>query len=269
MTNEKNIENYEVPKLSIKQVLKESIGIYKSSFKAFIMLSAIIFIINFGSEIINYLDKLFKSYTYVKLLFTLINLVYPFVSIYVYSKINMAIYMLSEKVSNGAKITARKAYTETKGLFWRFFGVTIQYGLILALPAIAIFSVSYRFKESSVIKYAVIALLLIPLLYLTVKYYFAIISATLKKEEHQYLQKSKLLVAGDFWTILFLIIVSNVVFQVSSFIFLNVFDSKNTIELNKLIISSIREILFILITPFTHIVTTVMYLTLKRNKNID
>lgn len=269
MTNEKNNDNYEVPKLNIKQVLKESIGIYKSSFKAFIMLSVIIFILSVGMEIIEYKNKPSILNTYAYLIYSIIMLVYPFVSIYINSRLSMAMYILSNKLNKEGKISAKEAYAETSGLFWRYTGVCIQYMFFLVLPVVAIY-VAYRYIECSMLKYAVIALLLIPLIYLAVKYYFVIISATLKKEENQYFKSSKLLVVGDFWAILFLIIISNLIFELPYNIYTRVLvDFKNMIALNKFIITLINEFLFIFITPFSHIVTTVMYLTLRRNKNID
>ena len=266
--NEKHFENFVVPRLDIKEVLKESISIYKAGFKPLFMLSCVIFIVNFFNNIIDFVVNLYKSNTTAYLVSILLTLVIFGINIYISSRAGIGIYILAEKFLRERELTAKEAYANSRSVFWRYVGVAILFGIILVLPMMGIF-ISYKYINNIVLKYCVMSLLATPAAYLGIRYGFAPISAILKVEKHKYFETSKLIVEGDFWRILILVLLSSIIFIVPYQIYIRVLlDYSKMGDLHKFISSSVNQFMFVFTTPFSYIVSVDMYLTLKRNKRI-
>lgn len=262
------VSNFQTIKLDVREVLKKSTNIYKEGFKAFITLSALTFIMGLISSIVDYGSKFNKTNVAVSLLLALLTFILFLARLFISFKVEIAIYILAKRLFRGKEISAREAYLKSKEIFWTYIGVNILFVSILALPMICIL-LSYNYIQGSELKFAVIFLLLVPTGYLYVKYGFASVSTILEKEKHQYFKNSKLIVKGDFWRILFLIVISNFVFMVPYQIYIHLlFDYNQMTELHKFMASGVNQLFYVFTLPFSAITAVVMYLTLKRNKRI-
>lgn len=265
---EVNYDDSKVLKLKLKNVIMDAIDVYRKAFKTFISLSVIIFIINFIGNIIDYIKAesavgygLAVAYFFIRIASFLLTMLVSY-------RAEIAIYMLAERVADGKKALAKEVFERARDVLGRYIEVKIKYVSILSLPMGGIFA-SFILIKSYTIKYMLIVLLLIPLIYLGLKYMYAPISAILRYEEHEYFQSSKLLIKGDFLRVMFVVLILGIIsfipYQAYSHI---LFEYNKMTSLHKFIAASVNNFFEMFSTPFSYTVIVVMYLKLKRNKRI-
>lgn len=263
-----NYDNSKVQKLNLKNVIMDSIAIYRKAFKTFISLSAIIFIVNFTGNIKDYIKTENAAGYGLAVLYFFIGIALLLLTLLVSYRAEIAIYMLAERVADGKKALSKEVFERARDVLGRYIEVKIKYVSILALPMGGIFA-SFALIKSYTIKYTLIALLLIPLIYLGFKYMYAPISAILRYEEHEYFQSSKLLIKGDFLRVMLVVLILGIVlfipYQAYSHI---LFQYNKMTSLHKFIAASVNNLFEMFFTPFSYTVIVVMYLNMKKNKGI-
>lgn len=102
--NDSNYDDLDEKKLKVKNVVTDSIELYRNYFKAFISLSSIIFIISLISNIVDYLHAhSINKYSFA-ILYFLIRIVLFFITILVNFRAEIAIYMIAQKKNNSPEI---------------------------------------------------------------------------------------------------------------------------------------------------------------------
>ncbi len=147
-----------------------------------------------------------------------------------------------------------------------YFSIALIYTLTLCLPAIGI-GISYKFLSNAVIKYGIIGLLLIPLVFLAARYCLAIPSAILIGDSGG-LKSSMLLVKGYFWSVLSVLALTQGIIMVFSDVLSQL--AERYTESGIIISLAVLQVIFqVLAGPVGGIATTVMYLFLNDRKQID
>lgn len=243
-------------KLKIGTVLKQIISVYRAGWRQFLVLSLLTIISLLGmaaTEVI-----VFYSLPAAIILFLL-----SLASLYYLFRANAGIILLTRDLFEGRKRTVKESYHQTKGLAGTYFAVSLLYGLILILPAIGI-GISYELIHNTVIKYGVIALLAIPLVFLAARYSMAIPEAILLGTNREF-KNSKLLVKGNFWQVLTVLIVAEGVIILLSQGLVQV--SESNFGLGTAILLVVIQMVFqVLTAPIYGIAPTILYLNLDERK---
>ena len=246
-------------RLKVGETIKKIIRVYKTGFKQFMVLSLISIITSLGMTAVRIVMPF--SITIAILIFIL-----SILSIYLALRANAGYFLLTQNILQGEKRTIKESFQQTKGFAATYFAITIMYGLILLVPCAGIWF-SYSFISNSVIKFALIGFLLIPLTYLAVRYCLAIPSALLMGDSGG-LESSKLLVKGDFRQVLAVIVLTEGIILGLYQVLVKV--TGLITEFWPAIFMAILTIAFqILIQPITGITSTIMYLDLNKTKGVD
>ncbi|MDF2656043.1 MAG: hypothetical protein K0R19_2517 [Bacillota bacterium] len=180
-------------KLKISDIIKQIFYVYLAGWKQFLVLSLITMITVLGMAVVQVV--LYFSLPVGFILFFL-----SLLTIYFALRANAGIILLTKDILQGGKRTVKEAYRQSNGYAGHYFSIALMYTLILCLPTIGIW-ISYEFILNDAVKYGVIGLLLIPLAFLSARYWLAIPSAILIGDSGG-LKSSVQLVKGDFWRVL-------------------------------------------------------------------
>jgi len=250
-----------VTKLNVKEVLLKTVRIYKAGFKPFLILS----ILGYFITICTTASEIIRPYSTGWSLFAS-ALVLAF--IYITIKSNVGIYKLTSSLLQGEILTAKESLRSANGLCGTYFGISLLYGLILVLPTIAV-ALSYTLIENLYLKWGMVVLFGIPLVFLIVRYSFALAFGLLSNSSSGEFNKSKLLIVGEFWRVLVVILITvGISILIPSG--LTVLIGLNNPTMTGLILAAfVDAILSIILAPISNIATVVMYYSLIKNKGWD
>lgn len=259
MVKEKTkIENTE-NKLKIKETIKQTIHVYKTGFKPFMFLSLISIIAVIGISAVQIVLPF-------SIILAILLLIISIMLIYFTFRAYAGFFLLTKNMLQGEKRTAKESFRQTKGLAGTYFSISLVYGFIIFLPCLGI-GLSYELISNNVIKFGIIGVLIIPLAIWGAKYYLAIPSALFFGDSGG-LESSKLLVKGNFWNVLFIIVITQgVIFGIPQALAVV---TKSFTDLLTLYGIAFVNIAFIILTaPICGIASTIMYLKLNQIKGID
>lgn len=259
--------NFVISKLNISEVINEAAKLYKDNYKLFIKISLFTFLINFLSNTLDVFQYLFKNNTAV-IFYKLFLFVMMFPFLYFSIKFSIAMYACVSERYRKKDIDIKGALNIASEKFWRYVGVSIQFILILLVPIAGVVG-PFFFIKDLLIKWSIIGLFAIPSVYFGAIYGFAPLIVIFEKEKKQYFSVSKKLVEGDFWKVVFLTFVVMVAFSIPYYLYMYVFnDYKTILGVNKYIISSLNQLFYVFVTPFTNSIYVALYYTLKDSKRI-
>lgn len=259
-------KSFVIRKLNMIEVVQEAIRLYKDNFQLLIKISFILFLINMLSNTLNVLQYLLKDNTMI-LVYQIFSFVMIFPFLYFRIKFSIATYVCIATRYSEKDISIKVALNVGSKRFWKYVGVSIKYILILLVPIAGVY-VSFFIKELA-IKLTMFAIFAIPLVYFGTIYGFAPLMAALDKEKKQYFNISKKLVKGDIWKTIILTFVVVVAFSVPYILYVYVFNDYKTIPpVNMYIISTINNMMFLFVTPFTYSIYVTLFYKLKENKRI-
>lgn len=250
-----------VTKLDIKEVLSKTAGIYKDGFKPFLILSFLGYIITICTTIGDFLIPYSSGWS-------IFALVLALAAIYITIKSNVGIYLLTSSILQGNILSAKESLRGANGLCGTYFGISLLYGLILALPAMAV-ALSYSLVDNLYLKWGMVTLFGIPLVFLSIRYYFALAFGLLSGSSNGEFARSKHLVASGFWRILAVVAVTlgiSIIIPMG----LTVIIGLNNQTVPGLIIATVAgAVISIVVAPVSNIATVVMYYSLIRNNGLD
>ncbi|MCX8131311.1 MAG: hypothetical protein N3I35_14605 [Clostridia bacterium] len=259
--------SFKIPKLNMMAVVNEAIRLYKENLWFFIKISFIAFLINLLSNALIVFQYLLKETTMV-LVYKLFLFVMMFPFLYFSIKFSIATYVCIAARYKEKDISIKGALNVASERFWKYVGVNIQFFLVLLVPFAGVI-VPFFLVNGIILKWTIIAIFATPLIYLVTVYGFAPLMTVLDKEKKQYFSTSKKLVEGDIWKTIILILVVTGVFYIPYYMYIYVFnDYKAILPVNKYVISTIKQMLFVFITPFTNSVYVTLFYKLKENKRI-
>lgn len=252
-------ENISEKKMKINEIIKQIISVYRTGFKQFMALSLISIVTSLSMSAV---EIVLPFSVTIAILIFIISLA----SIYVMIRANAGFFLLTQNILQGEKRTVKESFKQTKNFAGTFFAITLMYGLILALPCIGI-GLSYELISNNAMKFGLIGLLMIPLAFLATRYYLAVPSALFFGDSGG-LESSKLLVKGDFWQVLAVIVLTQgIIFGISQVLaemakFIN--------DPLPLILIAIVKLAFLILTgPIYGIAATIIYFVLNQIKGID
>jgi len=179
---------------------------------------------------------------------------------------NAGFFLLTQSLLQRDHPTIRESFHQTKGFAGTYFAISLLYGLILILPIIGI-ALSYSLISDSWIKFGIIGLLLIPLVFLATRYSLAVASALFAGDSGG-LESSKLLVKGDFGQVLVITVFFQGITLGISWTLASV--ANELTEFWPIILAAIAaEIFQILTAPIYGIAPAVMYYALNQEKEVD
>lgn len=252
-------------KLNIFHILKEGIELYKENFKLFIFISLIGLLINLFTSVSNYLEKIILD-PILLIVYVLINLILSIILMFLSLRVYVALIICVRERYIDNQISIRKALSDSKDYLWRYLGVNIIFTLILFVP-ILIQILTVRFMEISILKYLIIILISIPIIYFSTVYNFAPLIVILEKNKVKYFNMSKKLVEGDFWKIVLLLFISSLIFSIPSFYLSYLKTSMKEISPFIQYTSSIMiQIFKTFIKPFSISISIIAYYTLRKAK---
>lgn len=252
-----------VYKLDSIGVVKDSMSLYKNCFSLLLKISMISFLIAIPSTMLSYIRSVSEIGT-LYFTVTILDLIISLPTLYFQTKLNVTMYISISNYHNGKKTTLSKAYEKSKESIWSYIGVGILLGLIVAPFVIAGYFI-FTHIEVWLIKYLLLLVVLIPLIYIGVAYEFAPIASVLEESKTSYFKLSKRLVQNNFWRIAILLLFIGVTTALPSFLTINLNPwYKSLSVLNQNIIGLIRDLLFVFINPAIDCITVVLYLTLRK-----
>lgn len=259
MNEKSKNENIVEKSLKVDEIIRQTFHVYRTGFKQFMTLS----LISMVASLFMYAVEIVLHFSVpIAVLILIISLG----SIYFTMRANAGFFLLTQNILQGEKRTIKESYKQTKDFAGTFFVVSLMYGLILVLPALGI-GFSYELISNNTMKFVIIGLLIIPLAFLATRYFLAIPSALLFGDSGE-LESSRLLVKGDFWQVLAVIVLTQgIIFGISLVI------AEMAKPLNDpipLILIAIVKLTFLILTgPIYGIASTAMYIKLNQIKAIN
>ena len=261
-------DTLKVTKVSVIEILKDTIKLYRENFKILFYLSLIIFFIKavttISSDLVNSTTSLGLKAAYSFLSFIILILSYYFTT-----KVSIAIIISLSKIYHGEKdLGVRGVYKSTSEKIWGYIGMNILLGLIISLPLIGIIN-SLLYEKMLVQKLLLIVIFSIPTLYLYSKFGFAPILYVLDGGKKKYFKSSSILVKGNLWPVAMLTLAIFIMTMVPYNLYANVFnDFKHLPVLNRYIASFINELYLLFILPITNGIRILLYYKLKEIKRL-
>ncbi len=240
-------------------ILKKTFSVYKNGFRQFFYLSIFANLTTFASTLVTILMA-------EHLIIGLILMIGCIFLLYFTFRANAGVILLTRDLIQNNPKTIRDAYRQTEGYASIYFGISLMVGLIMVVPLLgAIYS--YHFIHSTFLKWTLVGIFGVIVLFLSTRYNLSIPSAILAGESGG-LESGKRLVRGDFWQVLLVLIITEggVIFLSNGLSYF--LDGYNGIAM--LIISTMIQALFLLLTaPIVGISSTILYLELNHRKQID
>jgi hypothetical protein len=174
----------------------------------------------------------------------------------------------SNSAYHGRHTTLKESYHHSKGYFWPYVGVTIQFFLIVAVPGLA-FVFALMSIKAIVIKYVVCLISGTVVLYLFTMFFFANYAVLLEAAQTKRFKLSKQLVDGDLFRIVLIYLASGGIFY---FIYIVLGFNGNIRALpqgTQYLITSLNSFITLLISPFCSCTFITLYYELKKRKIKD
>src|SRR5665648_504712 len=259
MTNKARSKKGAYYELKNNETIRQTVYVYKTGFKQFVALSLISMIPVLGASAVPIVLPFSIS-------IAILILIISIILIYLTLRACAGFFVLATNILQGEKRTVKESFQQTKGLAGTYFSISLIYGMIILLPCLGI-GLSSELISNNAIKFGIIGLLMIPLAFLSTKYYLAIPSALFFGDSGG-LESSKLLVKGNFWQVLAIIALTQGVIIGITQGFTIV--TEPFTELWLMIVIAIINFTFQTFTgPIFGIASTIMYLTLNQIKEID
>lgn len=251
-------------KISVFEILQQGFSLYINNFKVLIGISVLYFLISFIAKTFEYYKNFIGSlwhmggYIIIQLI-----LIIP----YIYFTTILAISMISviSNKYNHRNMSLREAYAFSKTKFWRYFGASIGFGLIIMVPFIIEIVILMTVKEA-LLKYSLLIVFAIPLIYLSTVYGFGPLISCLDNGDTRYFTMSKDLVKGNLLKVFIIGIISSFIFSVPFYylIFLRG-DYRELVPSYRYAISIVQQICMIFINPFsTSVSISLLYKLMKK-----
>jgi hypothetical protein len=245
-------------KLKIGETIKQTIFIYKTGFKQFMILSLIAILPSLCMAVSKAIMPILAPVAIVIMILSIFLIYFLF-------RANAGFFLLTRSILQGELPTIKESFRQTEGYAGTYFAISLLYGLILILPIIGI-ALSYSLITNSWAKFGITGLLLIPLFFLATRYSLAVASALFADEGG--LKSSKLLVKGDFVQVLIItVFLQGIIIGISWTLATAV---EKLTEFWLIILAAIAAQVFqILTAPICSIAPAIMYHVLNQEKGVD
>ncbi|SET61450.1 hypothetical protein SAMN05660297_02932 [Natronincola peptidivorans] len=250
-------------KLEIVEVVRESLSLYKNNYKLLLKISLLSFLISVIRTVLLYARTIFVPST--SYFITLaIALPIGLLLLYFEMKLKVTMYISISNCYSGKFITFREAFVRAKERVYSFIGISIVFGLII-LPIALIGSGIFLSIEARLLKYLILLIFAIPLIYLGIKYQFAPLATVMEEGNENYFTLSERLVQNNFWRIALLMIPMVAIGNLPNLFTSNLNPWVKSLSLlyqNTISLSS--DLVYVFISPAIACIIVVLYLTLRK-----
>lgn len=253
--------DFKVEKLVVKDVIKETINLYKDNFSLFFKINAIGILIMLLTGNVRLL-KMFSNTSYINTVIDMVGLVIMFVGIYYNTRLSVSLILAIKDRYNNKVISIKEAYVRAKDYTWNYIGAALLLGLIAVIPIIIIF-IGYYVVESITFKIITILVGIIPLSYLTVKYGLGPYVRIFKPTIQQYFSYGKKLVENYFWKVLIISLIPFIA-TIPNHLFKFLIDETNLGIINGFIYANFGLLINLFLAPLTIGMIVITYLKLDR-----
>jgi hypothetical protein len=239
--------------VNVKNIIGKSFELHAENFPLFTGIASIYFIVQLIELAITHLREghaflSMKSVGFViGILFFVIDVAMIIVSVTVISK-----------RYNNEYVDLSEVFVSWSGRLGRYIGVILIFALVSIIPAI-IGTVVYAFISAKILKYLLLGLLAIPLVYLMTVYSFAPYVAILESKNINSFVTSKNLVENCFWKVILIFAIAHIILFVPPYL---VKIGRDYIPLFQGIDNIYFEIIKKFIAIFTGVLTNVFSISL-------
>ena len=248
-------------RLAVNEVLFQTFHIYKTGFRQFVGLSAISLItvpIIAGARLAAGSSLALAIFLFAACIG----------SVYFVFRANIAIFMLARSLDQDESLTLKESFRRSKGFCGTYFTINFLYALIIIVPVLGV-ALSYEFAENPILKYGLIFVFVIPLLYLFTKYYLAMPSALFAGRRSGEFLSSSQLVKGDFLQVLIITFLTCGLYNLVIQLFSELTDYVEPGSLLMVFTTATEYAIQVFAVPIGIIAAVLMYLTLNSYKGID
>jgi len=237
-------------KLSIREVLTESWGLYKDKFDKLAVFAVLAFLYAlFGAFSSYYLAVFGNTNQYMALM--LISMV---ITIVIGPKFIMAIYIYINDIFNGEPAGFINALNRTKGKYWRFVGYTLLLSLIF-IPFSVTLGILSDLPGTNILLLFLFALF-------GASFYLVYPMIALDNNGKQFISRSAGLIKGNYMVILCLVLLTSSIVTLPYNVLLTVGDFS---PLELLIIASGVALINFFVSTFGYVVCVSVYRRLAKN----
>lgn len=257
--------DFKKEKINIVSILHESISLYIKNFMLLIILSSIGSLISFLTIGINYLKNTYRGtsiFLWIAAVIVIASI--PFLILYIRMYITTVLYIscLYKDIGTGIK----KAFVQSKEVFWRYILIAIQMSFITSIPAIGMALCWIYIRDES---YKIILELVFTILFIFLQavYGFGPIGSIVEKDRKNYFRVSKGLVKGDLFKVMTLAFITNTVLYIPANVYKFILNDWTQIsQKNMLFISIVQQCCLLIIQPLFNTIIVIAYYKLKTRK---
>jgi hypothetical protein len=250
-------------KLDNIEIVNDSLQLYKENYRLFLNIAFAGLLIDLINQSILYLrDFLGTSPMY--LMLSLIMLVISLPLTYLDIRLSITLYICISKRFSKKSISFKQAFKISGESIWSYIGVFILY-FIISLPFTVVGTLIYLYMKTTVLKWVLIFILLIPIVYLTTIYSFAPLATILEVEKTKYFNLSKKLVQGNLWRILVLLTIAGLITLIPGLLISTLNPWYKALgNQYQFILQVLHKIVILFISPLISTISTALYLTLRK-----
>jgi len=243
-------------KISIKQILSESVSFYKGNFKNLIGLSFVILIYTILMLSMEYTPTILTNHTSWLLLyiFIIFGLLIPMMILL--PKIYLAIPILIDALLGENKLTTIQAYRQTKGKYWLMVWCSLLVG-ILYVPLMAL-TLYAKIPFAAPINQIYIS-------FIAPLFYTLIPMIAIEPRTNRYLRKSIKMIKGNYINVFILNSITLTLITAIHGTLSYIFQGKTAVLL---IFNMVYAIAYFFIYPFASTVTVIVYRQLRGSQEL-
>ena len=247
-------------KINVGQILSESVSFYKGYFNKLVVISLSVSLVSFlvtaYTHITGYAQTKFNDTPLMLLLFSLMMLVIMIFALVIMTKVSLAMPILINALFDKSNMTAREAFQQTRGKFWRLVGYSLVVGMLYFPFSVIIFT---KIPFASAIGTIYTA-------FISSMFYTLFPMIAIEAKTTSYLGKSVKMIKGNYIPVLILTFVTVTTLSVINSVLTYVFQGKTT-EL--FMIGIVYAIAYFFVYPFAGVTTVIVYRRLKSSNIKD
>lgn len=255
-------KNFCTEKINILEVVKEGLHLCKGNYKSLLLICFISFVIFLFNTLLSYI-KLMLTPGWINSIYTTISFIVLFPIAYLDMKLTVSLWILISKCYSNERVSVKEAFALSARTIWSYIGTSILYSLML-VPILVIFVPLFLMIQVAILKWILISLLVMLIVYLGTVYGFAPIAAALEGAKERNFRLSKTLVKGNFLRIMILQLVIEAI-GLSGLLTTNLNPwFKASSVATQYVIQISYHFAYMFITPFLTTISIVLFLLLRK-----
>lgn len=255
--------NFIAERLNIWSVFRVGLYVCKQNYKTLLQICFFSFLIFLFNTLQSY-AKVFMTPGIATILYNIISFVIFFPIAYLDMKLSVTLWIAISKGYKGEPVSIKEAFSLSARTTWAYIGTSILFSLMI-VPIVLLFTPIFLMIQVGILRWALILLLAIVVIYLGIVYGFAPTAAALEGANESNFKLSKKLVKIDFVRVAIIETIINIIlFSTMLTSSINpLFKALN--HTNQIVVQIGYHFIYMFISPLMGALSIVLYLTL-RNK---